>query len=201
LREFKYNHKWLERRVFVQQTPSDQLTQLVETPRANLCTASSQEGQPKTEAKSARAEPFAVYDYLRIKEESRPEGARRDFPQAMRDSVGRNLSAPPERVPPQVCPFNLNFEHFCYFHSAHRLVPIPIPNLPIVNHRRMASSHVIHWKHHPFPIGLWPNCRQGSRRNNFVGIHTVGDSICRNNSNRAVANKASRILDTLTCGF
>uniref|UniRef100_A0AC34FUI7 Protein kinase domain-containing protein n=1 Tax=Panagrolaimus sp. ES5 TaxID=591445 RepID=A0AC34FUI7_9BILA len=30
LREFKYKHKWLERRVFVQQTPSEQFTQLIE---------------------------------------------------------------------------------------------------------------------------------------------------------------------------
>uniref|UniRef100_A0A915E301 Ig-like domain-containing protein n=1 Tax=Ditylenchus dipsaci TaxID=166011 RepID=A0A915E301_9BILA len=33
--EFKYRHNWLERRVFVQQTPSDQLTQLIEQPRVS----------------------------------------------------------------------------------------------------------------------------------------------------------------------
>ncbi|TKR95921.1 hypothetical protein L596_010020 [Steinernema carpocapsae] len=54
LREFKYRHKWLERRVFVQQTPSEQLTQLLETP---LTTVASSQPQPQ-----------AVYDYLRIKD-------------------------------------------------------------------------------------------------------------------------------------
>ncbi|VDM23034.1 unnamed protein product [Wuchereria bancrofti] len=38
LREFKYKHKWLERRVFVQQTPSDQLMSVVQVCEALLLT-------------------------------------------------------------------------------------------------------------------------------------------------------------------
>uniref|UniRef100_A0A915LS68 Uncharacterized protein n=1 Tax=Meloidogyne javanica TaxID=6303 RepID=A0A915LS68_MELJA len=70
LREFKYRHQWLERRVFVQQTPSEQLTQMVEAPRA-LCTASSKRptAEPATPSEISRREPLAVYDYLHIRAE------------------------------------------------------------------------------------------------------------------------------------
>ncbi|KAL7071304.1 hypothetical protein ACQ4LE_009560 [Meloidogyne hapla] len=70
LREFKYRHQWLERRVFVQQTPSEQLTQMVEAPRA-LCTASSKRPTAELAASSeiSRREPLAVYDYLHIRAE------------------------------------------------------------------------------------------------------------------------------------
>ncbi|KAF7636564.1 hypothetical protein Mgra_00003955 [Meloidogyne graminicola] len=70
LREFKYRHQWLERRVFVQQTPSEQLTQMVEAPRS-LCTASSRnlKAEVSTPSEISRKEPLAVYDYLNIRAE------------------------------------------------------------------------------------------------------------------------------------
>ncbi|KAK0423251.1 hypothetical protein QR680_008047 [Steinernema hermaphroditum] len=58
LREFKYRHKWLERRVFVQQTPSEQLTQLLEAPLTSVASS----------VPSSVPQPQAVYDYLRIKD-------------------------------------------------------------------------------------------------------------------------------------
>uniref|UniRef100_A0A7E4UT80 Immunoglobulin I-set domain protein n=1 Tax=Panagrellus redivivus TaxID=6233 RepID=A0A7E4UT80_PANRE len=66
LREFKYQHKWLERRVFVQQSPSEQITQLLATP-----TTSVNSTHPPRNGESV-AEPFAVYDYLRIKDSPLP---------------------------------------------------------------------------------------------------------------------------------
>ena len=75
---------------------------MVGAPRATLCTASSDEqprkgGQPAAGGggQPIRAEPFAVYDYLRIKEESQPEDARKEVPIQMCDAIGRNLAAPP----------------------------------------------------------------------------------------------------------
>ncbi|WKX89594.1 hypothetical protein Q1695_008892 [Nippostrongylus brasiliensis] len=65
LREFKYQHKWLERRVFVQQTPSEQLLEAVLAP--SFVTA---EPQKAPSAESARSNE--IYDYLRIKERPPP---------------------------------------------------------------------------------------------------------------------------------
>ncbi|KAL3121107.1 hypothetical protein niasHT_005367 [Heterodera trifolii] len=88
LREFKYQHKWLERRVFVQQTPSDQLTQLMSGPKQQALYATSEDSTPAKQGREpCRAEPYAIYDYLRIKQESMPETARRTLPHSERDSV------------------------------------------------------------------------------------------------------------------
>ncbi|KAI6241281.1 hypothetical protein M3Y99_00353400 [Aphelenchoides fujianensis] len=57
LREFKYQHKWLERRVFVQQTPSEQLTQLLDTPHQTV--AASQHSTP---AAAQQAQPSRTPD-------------------------------------------------------------------------------------------------------------------------------------------
>uniref|UniRef100_A0A183BTP3 Protein kinase domain-containing protein n=1 Tax=Globodera pallida TaxID=36090 RepID=A0A183BTP3_GLOPA len=96
LREFKYQHKWLERRVFVQQTPSEQLTQMMSGPKQALCSTSEESTAAKQGGELSRAEPYAIYDYLRIKEESKPEGARRTVPYNEHDAVvGRTRRAAP----------------------------------------------------------------------------------------------------------
>ncbi|CAB3407314.1 unnamed protein product [Caenorhabditis bovis] len=60
LREFKYQHKWLERRVFVQQTPSEQILDAILGPVT--------ERSKPTPAKGADGRrPAEIYDYLRIK--------------------------------------------------------------------------------------------------------------------------------------
>uniref|UniRef100_A0A0M3HQT6 Protein kinase domain-containing protein n=1 Tax=Ascaris lumbricoides TaxID=6252 RepID=A0A0M3HQT6_ASCLU len=63
LREFKYRHKWLERRVFVQQTPSEQLISPVQGPDVRVASALQRPAQGL-----ARSEPCNIYDYLRIKD-------------------------------------------------------------------------------------------------------------------------------------
>uniref|UniRef100_A0A914I2N6 Uncharacterized protein n=1 Tax=Globodera rostochiensis TaxID=31243 RepID=A0A914I2N6_GLORO len=94
LREFKYQHKWLERRVFVQQTPSEQLTQMMSGPKQALCATSEESTAAKQGGEPSRA--YAIYDYLRIKEESKPEGARRTVPYNEHDAVvGRTRRAAP----------------------------------------------------------------------------------------------------------
>lgn len=60
LREFKYQHKWLERRVFVQQTPSEQLLEAVLTPA--FATA-----EPKKAPTAESAASIDIYEHLRIK--------------------------------------------------------------------------------------------------------------------------------------
>nr|CDJ82918.1 Immunoglobulin I-set and Fibronectin and Serine threonine protein kinase-related domain containing protein [Haemonchus contortus] len=65
LREFKYQHKWLERRVFVQQTPSEQLLEAVLAP--SFITAEPQKA-PAAESASS----VDIYDYLRVKERPPP---------------------------------------------------------------------------------------------------------------------------------
>ncbi|CAD5207130.1 unnamed protein product [Bursaphelenchus okinawaensis] len=67
LREFKYQHKWLERRVFVQQTPSEQLTQMLESPRRSVAQTEKLEAAGSL---PQRAEPYVVYDYNAIKEQN-----------------------------------------------------------------------------------------------------------------------------------
>ncbi|VDN86597.1 unnamed protein product, partial [Brugia pahangi] len=68
LREFKYKHKWLERRVFVQQTPSDQLMSVVQVPNVNLIGTNL----PQRMQGLASSEPYDIYDYLRIKDRISP---------------------------------------------------------------------------------------------------------------------------------
>uniref|UniRef100_A0A158Q7Y7 Protein kinase domain-containing protein n=1 Tax=Elaeophora elaphi TaxID=1147741 RepID=A0A158Q7Y7_9BILA len=68
LREFKYKHKWLERRVFVQQTPSDQLMSVVQGPNVNLVGSNL----PQSAQGLARSEPYDIYDHLRIKDRISP---------------------------------------------------------------------------------------------------------------------------------
>ncbi|KAL3997510.1 Immunoglobulin I-set domain family protein [Acanthocheilonema viteae] len=68
LREFKYKHKWLERRVFVQQTPTDQLMSTVQTPNVNLIGSNL----PQRVQGLARCKPNDIYDYLQIKDRVSP---------------------------------------------------------------------------------------------------------------------------------
>lgn len=82
LREFKYQHKWLERRVFVQQTPSEQLTQLIEAPLSSI--AHIQHGEQPA---AQQAQPYAIYDYKKIK------NARPDNPQQIPEIVTSNGTA------------------------------------------------------------------------------------------------------------
>uniref|UniRef100_A0A914E3E1 Protein kinase domain-containing protein n=1 Tax=Acrobeloides nanus TaxID=290746 RepID=A0A914E3E1_9BILA len=63
LREFKYRHKWLERRVFVQQTPSAELTQFIEAPLPTIAEVNRINGYQQ-----GQAEPRSIYDYLKIKD-------------------------------------------------------------------------------------------------------------------------------------
>lgn len=90
LREFQYKHKWLvsdilrylirlfkERRVFVQQTPSEHLTQMLEAPQSSIIQA--QLGSYSASAQ--QAEPYAIYDYNKIK------NARPDRPQQIPEIV------------------------------------------------------------------------------------------------------------------
>ncbi|NP_001343716.1 Muscle M-line assembly protein unc-89 [Caenorhabditis elegans] len=65
LREFKYQHKWLERRVFVQQTPSEQILEAILGP----ATAQAQQNAPV--APEGRR-PAEIYDYLRIQPKKPP---------------------------------------------------------------------------------------------------------------------------------
>uniref|UniRef100_A0A1I8ENE3 Uncharacterized protein n=1 Tax=Wuchereria bancrofti TaxID=6293 RepID=A0A1I8ENE3_WUCBA len=69
LREFKYKHKWLERRVFVQQTPSDQLMSVVQSPNVNLVGTNLPQ---RVQQGLAHSEPYDIYDYLRIKDRISP---------------------------------------------------------------------------------------------------------------------------------
>uniref|UniRef100_A0A0N4XJ04 Protein kinase domain-containing protein n=1 Tax=Nippostrongylus brasiliensis TaxID=27835 RepID=A0A0N4XJ04_NIPBR len=83
LREFKYQHKWLERRVFVQQTPSEQLLEAVLAP--SFVTA---EPQKAPSAESARSNE--IYDYLRIKE--RPPPPVEEVPKRRREFADPRVS-------------------------------------------------------------------------------------------------------------
>ncbi|KAJ1353882.1 hypothetical protein KIN20_010652 [Parelaphostrongylus tenuis] len=85
LREFKYRHKWLERRVFVQQTPSEQLLEAILTPSV---TTVAPEKRP--EAESAQA--VELYDYLRIKE--RPPPPVEEIPGRRKELTEQNLLYP-----------------------------------------------------------------------------------------------------------
>lgn len=71
LREFRYKHNWLNRRVFVQQTPSEQLTQYIETPVSKVISSE----KAAQEEKQAEAKPIAMYDYLKIKDAPRAQPA------------------------------------------------------------------------------------------------------------------------------
>ncbi|VDN04251.1 unnamed protein product [Thelazia callipaeda] len=64
LREFKYKHKWLERRVFVQQTPTEPLMSTLQAPDVNVAGSAL----PNAVQGLARIEPHDIYDYLRIKD-------------------------------------------------------------------------------------------------------------------------------------
>ncbi|MCP9264251.1 Immunoglobulin I-set domain protein [Dirofilaria immitis] len=74
LREFKYKHKWLERRVFVQQTPSEQLLSTVQFPNVSLIGSTL----PQRVQGLARSETYDIYDYLRIKDRISPRDDIRD---------------------------------------------------------------------------------------------------------------------------
>uniref|UniRef100_A0A914YEY4 Uncharacterized protein n=1 Tax=Panagrolaimus superbus TaxID=310955 RepID=A0A914YEY4_9BILA len=88
----------IERRVFVQQTPSEQFTQLIEAPIPSV--AQSQDGEAPA--------PFAVYDYLRIKDDHQqqpeiPEYDPRGRPQrrSPRHSESPDYFGPSPPPPPQ----------------------------------------------------------------------------------------------------
>ncbi|KJH44297.1 hypothetical protein DICVIV_09664 [Dictyocaulus viviparus] len=85
LREFKYSHKWLERRVFVQQTPSEQILQAVLAPP--VATA-----EHKTRPAPESARPIEIYDYLRIKE--RPRTIVEEVPTKRRERSEKKIFDP-----------------------------------------------------------------------------------------------------------
>uniref|UniRef100_A0A0N4ZEY7 Protein kinase domain-containing protein n=1 Tax=Parastrongyloides trichosuri TaxID=131310 RepID=A0A0N4ZEY7_PARTI len=66
LREFKYRHKWLERRIFVQQTPTNSILE-VEPSSVHQFS----ESHPIKQHLGNIAEPVAIYDYLNIKDQPR----------------------------------------------------------------------------------------------------------------------------------
>ncbi|CAI4230016.1 unnamed protein product [Auanema sp. JU1783] len=68
LREFNYTHKWLERRVFVQQTPSEQLLDAILAPSIALAQQADSKKPPRETDR-----PVELYDYLRIKPRPPPE--------------------------------------------------------------------------------------------------------------------------------
>uniref|UniRef100_A0A1I7S951 Protein kinase domain-containing protein n=1 Tax=Bursaphelenchus xylophilus TaxID=6326 RepID=A0A1I7S951_BURXY len=100
LREFKYHYKWLERRVFVQQTPSDQLTQMLESPRRALAQI---EKVNAAGSLPQRAEPYVIYDYNAIKErdDGIPEfvpGTNpqpRSIPKHIQEQIRQQIQRPP----------------------------------------------------------------------------------------------------------
>uniref|UniRef100_A0A0N5BPH5 Protein kinase domain-containing protein n=1 Tax=Strongyloides papillosus TaxID=174720 RepID=A0A0N5BPH5_STREA len=66
LREFKYRHKWLERRVFVQQTPSESILKVEPTPVPEFC-----QSHPSENHLGTIIDPVAIYDFLIIKDQPR----------------------------------------------------------------------------------------------------------------------------------
>ncbi|VDK70889.1 unnamed protein product [Litomosoides sigmodontis] len=66
-REFKYNNKWLERRLFVQQTSSDQPMGIVQVANATL-TGSNLPQHMHVQGLASSSEPDDICDYLRIKD-------------------------------------------------------------------------------------------------------------------------------------
>ncbi|KAI1702784.1 immunoglobulin domain-containing protein [Ditylenchus destructor] len=86
LREFKYRHNWLERRVFVQQTPSDQITQFIEAPVSKV--SSTEGGRPQ----ATKAEPMAIYDYLKIKDAKPPAVPPPEQPVGRGPQIGGRIS-------------------------------------------------------------------------------------------------------------
>ncbi|VDK64426.1 unnamed protein product [Onchocerca ochengi] len=120
LREFKYRHKWLERRVFVQQTPSEQLMSTVQAPSVNLVGSNL----PQRPEGLARIEPYNIYDYLQIKDRISPRDniyesipKRRLQPQEKGEAPSRKLS----QEKPQMLPLQL-------VHGEHREIEEEIAN-------------------------------------------------------------------------
>uniref|UniRef100_A0A0K0DZ32 Protein kinase domain-containing protein n=2 Tax=Strongyloides stercoralis TaxID=6248 RepID=A0A0K0DZ32_STRER len=66
LKEFKYRHKWLERRVFVQQTPSESILKIEPIPVPEFC-----ESHPNEKHLGTIIDPVAIYDFLTIKDQPR----------------------------------------------------------------------------------------------------------------------------------
>uniref|UniRef100_A0AC35UCB8 Protein kinase domain-containing protein n=1 Tax=Rhabditophanes sp. KR3021 TaxID=114890 RepID=A0AC35UCB8_9BILA len=66
LREFKYRHKWLERRVFVQQAETENIQTFDSVPLTEFS-----EAHPTQHHISQIPEPIAVYDFLSIKDRPR----------------------------------------------------------------------------------------------------------------------------------
>ncbi|KHN78737.1 Muscle M-line assembly protein unc-89 [Toxocara canis] len=93
LREFKYRHKWLERRVFVQQTPSEQLISPVQGPDVHLASALQ-----RTTHGLARSEPCNIYDYLRIKDPVTLPSDDASFPITQRSPMNATLTKDRNRL-------------------------------------------------------------------------------------------------------
>uniref|UniRef100_A0A914KID4 Uncharacterized protein n=1 Tax=Meloidogyne incognita TaxID=6306 RepID=A0A914KID4_MELIC len=152
LREFKYRHQWLERRVFVQQTPSEQLTQMVEAPRA-LCTASSKRptAEPATPSEISRREPLAVYDYLHIRAEEQA-AKQPHFAQQIQSQRQKGLSPLPMRESPTPRGQN-NFggQHFGDRGGQQQQPPFPIPP----SNKRSPSPGTPRFTTEPPPIPDW----------------------------------------------
>uniref|UniRef100_A0A915PP41 Uncharacterized protein n=1 Tax=Setaria digitata TaxID=48799 RepID=A0A915PP41_9BILA len=129
LREFKYRHKWLERRVFVQQTPSEQLLTTMQSPEVNLVGSTL----PQRVQGLARSEPYGIYDYLRIKDRISPRDDIRENvpkrhlqPQEKGETPSRRISQQKPEISSEF--FNEPMLPLQLVHGEHREIEEEIAN-------------------------------------------------------------------------